>query len=238
MFSIIFCLPSSISPTLLANSNILLPNSVIIFSISFGIVFPFNTSIASITSRIFPTLFPTGSFISVIIHFVSLLANFPIFVISIASFSASSMFFIKAPLPQVTSSTILLAPEAIFLLIILDAISGMLSVQLIVSLSAYIFLSAGAKFIVCPIKLIPIFLTFSINLSSDTFVLYPGIDSSLSIVPPVIPNPLPDIFATGIPNDAIIGIRINVILSPTPPVLCLSTTSPKLDKSISRTCHS
>ena len=99
------------------------------------------------------------------------------------------------------------------------------------SLKAYSFLSAGAKFKVCPIKLIPIFLTFCINSSTGTFVLYPGIDSSLSTVPPVNPSPLPDIFATGIPRDATIGINIKVILSPTPPVLCLSTTSPKLDKS-------
>ena len=63
------------------------------------------------------------------------------------------------------------------------------------------------------------------------FVEYPGIDSSLSIVPPVKPSPLPDIFATGRPSDATIGIRINVILSPTPPVECLSITIPNSDKS-------
>ena len=48
------------------------------------------------------------------------------------------------------------------------------------------------------------------------------IDSNLSIVPPVKPSPLPDNFATDIPNDAIIGAKINVTLSPTPPVECLS----------------
>ena len=148
-----------------------------------------------------------------------------------ANFLASLMFFIKAPLPQVTSITILFAPDAIFLLIMLEAISGILSVQLIVSLRLYIFLSAGAKFKVCPIRLIPIFFTFSLNCSTEMFVLYPGIDSNLSIVPPVKPSPLPDIFATGIPRDAIIGIKIKVILSPTPPVECLSITSPKSDKS-------
>ena len=138
----------------------------------------------------------------------------------------------KAPLPTVTSNTIFCAPAAIFLLIILDAISGILSTQLIVSLNAYIFLSAGAKFPVCPIKLIPISFTFFINSGISTCVLYPGIDSSLSIVPPVKPSPLPDIFATGIPSDAIIGVKISVILSPTPPVLCLSTTiSFKIDRS-------
>ena len=62
-------------------------------------------------------------------------------------------------------------------------------------------------------------------------VLYPGIASNLSFVPPVKPSPLPDIFATFTPSDATTGIRINVILSPIPPVLCLSTTSPIFDKS-------
>ena len=100
-----------------------------------------------------------------------------------------------------------------------------------VSLKAYIFLSAGAKFKVCPIRLIPIFFTLRLKVSISTFVVYPGIDSNLSIVPPVNPNPLPDILATGIPSDAIIGAKINVTLSPTPPVLCLSTTVPISDKS-------
>ena len=57
-------------------------------------------------------------------------------------------------------------------------------------------------------------------------MLYPGIDSNLSIVPPVKPSPLPDIFATGTPRAAITGINTSVILSPIPPVLCLSTTLP------------
>ena len=124
------------------------------------------------------------------------------------------------------------APAAIFLLIILEAISGILSTQDIVSRSAYIFLSAGAKLAVCPIILIPMFSTFCIKLWISILVLYPGMDSNLSTVPPVNPNPLPDIFATGIPSEAIIGNSIIDTLSPTPPVLCLSTTfSPNFDKS-------
>ena len=112
----------------------------------------------------------------------------------------------------------------------LEAISGILAVQLIVSLKAYNFLSAGAKFKVCPIKLIPCFFTLSINVLISIEVSYPGIDSNLSIVPPVMPRPLPDILATGIPSDATSGIKIKVTLSPTPPVLCLSTTFPSSDK--------
>ena len=53
--------------------------------------------------------------------------------------------------------------------------------------------------------------------------MYPGIDSNLSTVPPVNPNPLPDIFATGTPQEATNGSNINDTLSPTPPVECLST---------------
>jgi len=55
----------------------------------------------------------------------------------------------------------------------LDAIRGILLVQLIVSLSAYIFLSAGAKFKVWPIKLIPISFTFCLNSSILKLTLYP-----------------------------------------------------------------
>ena len=48
----------------------------------------------------------------------------------------------------------------------------------------------------------------------------------------MIPKPLPDIFATGIPRDAITGSKAIVTLSPTPPVLCLSTIiAPISDKS-------
>ena len=187
-------------------------------------IFPFKHSIVSIISKLFPIAYPTGSSIFVIIHTVSLFANFPMFFIILDNSIASFSFCIKAPLPHVTSNTILFAPAAIFLLIMLDAISDILSTQLIVSRSAYIFLSAGAKLAVWPIRLMPTFCTFSINSSVFISVLYPGIDSSLSTVPPVKPKPLPDIFATGTPSDAIIGINTNVILSPTPPVLCLSIT--------------
>ena len=54
-----------------------------------------------------------------------------------------------------------------------------------------------------------------------TEVLRP-IDSSSSIVPPVNPNPLPDILKSGISKQARNGGRIKVTLSPTPPVVCLS----------------
>ena len=105
----------------------------------------------------------------------------------------------------------------------LDAISGILSTHDIASLRLYNFLSAGAKFNVCEIILIPILSTFSTNLFTSIAVLYPGIDSNLSTVPPVNPSPLPDIFATATPHDATSGSKTKDTLSPTPPVECLST---------------
>ena len=51
--------------------------------------------------------------------------------------------------------------------------------------------------------------------------------SSLSIVPPVWPRPRPDILAILTPQAAIIGTRTREVLSPTPPVECLSALTPE-----------
>ena len=150
----------------------------------------------------------------------------PILTICLASLTASSIFFINAPLPTLTSRTIALAPDAIFLLIILLAIRGILSTTAVTSLNAYIFLSAGARLPVCPVSANPVSFIFLINSSFESDVLNPGILSSLSIVPPVLPSPLPLIFATLPPHAATIGASTSVVLSPTPPVLCLSTLIP------------
>jgi hypothetical protein len=70
------------------------------------------------------------------------------------------------------------------------------------------------------------------NSSPERLVLKPGIASSLSTVPPVCPSPRPLILATGNPNAARIGTTTRVVLSPTPPVECLSTVIPLIaDKS-------
>ena len=55
------------------------------------------------------------------------------------------------------------------------------------------------------------------------FTRKPGIDSILSSVPPENPSPRPDILPTGTPQAATIGSTTSVVLSPTPPVECLST---------------
>ena len=60
-------------------------------------------------------------------------------------------------------------------------------------------------------------------------ILNPGIDSNLSFVPPVWPRPRPDIFATGTSNAATNGASTKVVVSPTPPVECLSTLMPLIE---------
>ncbi len=71
------------------------------------------------------------------------------------------------------------------------------------------------------------------NSSSLKSILIPGILSILSRVPPVWPKPLPDNLANLAPKEATSGPKTSVVLSPTPPVECLSTLIPLIfDKSI------
>ena len=51
-------------------------------------------------------------------------------------------------------------------------------------------------------------------------------DSSLSSVPPVWPSARPDIIGTTTPAAAASGATMKLVLSPTPPVECLSTLTP------------
>ena len=125
-----------------------------------------------------------------------------------------------------TSSKIQSAPEASFLDIILEAIRGKESTVPVTSLNAYNFLSAILIFSDWPIIEIPILLTCLIKASLDKLIENPGIDSSLSRVPPVKPSPLPDILATFSPKAATIGHKAREVLSPTPPVECLSAVIP------------
>ena len=65
--------------------------------------------------------------------------------------------------------------------------------------------------------------TCATNSSVVSSTRKPGIDSSLSSVPPVWPSPRPLIFPNGTPHAATIGPTAIDVLSPTPPVECLST---------------
>ena len=72
------------------------------------------------------------------------------------------------------------------------------------------------------------------NISSfDSAARQPGIASSLSRVPPVWPRPRPESCGTATPQAATSGASGRVILSPTPPVECLSAVGREsVEKSI------
>ena len=151
-----------------------------------------------------------------------------------ARFRATSKVALNEPLPTFTSKTKLLNPEAIFFERIEDVIKGSDSTVPTISRMEYNFLSAGAKLDVCPIMAQPTFLTTPRNVSMLGWVLYPGIESNLSNVPPVCPSPRPEIIGTNNPHAARMGANARLTLSPTPPVECLSHT-----KSLSKTfCQS
>ena len=59
-------------------------------------------------------------------------------------------------------------------------------------------------------------------------------DSSLSSVPPVWPSPRPDIIGTTTPAAAASGATMRLVLSPTPPVECLSTFTPGTGRQVHR----
>ena len=120
---------------------------------------PQRVSMASFTSRAFPTAKPKGSSISEITATVFRPAPLPIFTISLARAKASSSVFMKAPLPVLTSKTMPSAPAASFLLIMELAIRDILSTVAVTSRRAYSFLSAGAKSFVCPIMAMPMVFT-------------------------------------------------------------------------------
>ncbi|MPN14407.1 hypothetical protein SDC9_161734 [bioreactor metagenome] len=194
---------------------------------SFGPL-PFNVSIATSTSRALPTATPKGWLMSEMIAIVLRPARLPILTIAWASALASSSVFMKAPAPVFTSSTIASAPAAIFLHMIELAISGNEFTVPVTSRSAYNFLSAGQRLPDCPMTATLLSFTMDANVASSISTWKPGIDSSLSSVPPVCPNPRPLIFATGTPQLATNGAKTSVVVSPTPPVECLSTLIPSM----------
>ena len=105
---------------------------------------------ASLTSALQPILSPRGAFMSVTAASVLLPALLPMETIRRASFSASRAVFMKAPSPYLTSRRMTSAKDASFLLMTEAAMSGMLSTVAVTSRTAYIRLSAGTVFSVCP----------------------------------------------------------------------------------------
>ena len=187
---------------------------------------PLSASMASLISRPLPTAMPRGLSISVMTATVYLPRCEPISTMRRASALASSTVRINAPPPVLTSSTIASAPAASFLLIMLEAMSGMLATVPLTSLRAYMRLSAGSKLPDWPITQRPVLRMMLLKLSRLCSTHTPGTDSSLSSVPPECAKPLPLILATVPPHAATSGATMRVVVSPTPPVECLSTLIP------------
>ncbi len=166
---------------------------------------PFRVSIASITSTALPTARPSGVSIAVSIASVASPLASAIRIRLSASVRACASVFMNAPRPTLTSSTSPFAPSAIFLLRIDAAISGTLSIVPVTSRSAYNRRSAGATSSVCPTKAHPVRRRTPRISDRDNRVRNPGIDSSLSSVPPVWPRPRPDIIGTTTPHAAASG---------------------------------
>lgn len=139
-----------------------------------------------------------------------------------ASSRASSTVFMKAPVPHFTSRTREPVPSAIFFDMIEEAISGMASTVPVTSRSAYSFLSAGARPLPAAQMTAPVEARTSRSSALLSEARQPGMDSSLSRVPPVWPRPRPLSCGTAAPQAATSGASGRVILSPTPPVECLS----------------
>ena len=117
----------------------------------------------------------------------------PIPTIICASRRASTCRFMNAPAPTFTSSTSASMPAASFFDMMDDAISGMDSTVAVESRSAYSLPSAGATCGVCPMNASLCWSSCSRNSSMVRLVRNPGIDSSLSSVPPVWPSARPEI---------------------------------------------
>ncbi|MDI2021693.1 hypothetical protein PJL18_02214 [Paenarthrobacter nicotinovorans] len=139
-----------------------------------------------------------------------------------ASSRARASSFMKAPEPTLTSNTSDPVPSAIFLLMIEEAISGIASTVPVTSRSAYSFLSAGASPEPAAQMTAPTSWSWDMISSLLRLARHPGMASSLSRVPPVWPSPRPDNCGTATPKTATRGASGSVILSPTPPVECLS----------------
>ena len=147
-----------------------------------------------------------------------------------ASAVASGSRFMKAPLPTLTSSTRPSIPSASFFDMIEAAMRGIDSTVAVRSRSAYSLRSAGAMRSVCPTRQAPTEDTSSRNLSTGRWMRKPGIDSSLSRVPPVWPSPRPLTMGTLTPQAATSGASASEVLSPTPPVECLSIFGPGMSE--------
>ncbi|EFV91940.1 hypothetical protein ES5_08431 [Dietzia cinnamea P4] len=150
-------------------------------------------------------------------------AAVPISTITRASSRASAGSGRNAPEPYLTSSTSAPVPSAIFLLMIDAASMGIDGTVPVTSRRAYRARSAGARSDPAAQITAPVRPRTSRIAATSRSARHPGIDSSLSRVPPVWPSPRPDSCGTATSQVASSGVSTRVIASPTPPVECLST---------------
>ena len=109
----------------------------------------------------------------------------PSSIMAAASSRARSISGMNAPSPTLTSSTSRDAPAATFFDMMLVAIRGMLGTVAVTSRSAYMRRSAGTRSAVWPATATPTRRTCSTSRPGSRSTSNPGIDSSLSSVPPV-----------------------------------------------------
>ena len=141
-----------------------------------------------------------------------------------AKMTAWDFVCMKAARPNFTSSTRASNDSESFLERMDAVISGIDGTVPVTSRSAYMRRSAGTIVADCAPMATPRRCTWSMISVSDNPVRKPGIDSSLSSVPPVMPRPRPEIIGTRKPRQASKGASGKDTLSPTPPVECLSTS--------------
>ena len=172
---------------------------------------------------------PSGCDMSLTTAAIRRPAAVPMSTIARARASAESRSCMNAPEPVLTSRTMTSAPAASFLDMMLLAISGRLGTVLVTSRRAYSLPSAGARSADWPVMTIPTSRNWRTKAAASRSTRIPGNDSSLSIVPPVKPSPRPLILPTGTPHAATSGMTTSDVLSPTPPVECLSATGLPID---------
>ena len=144
-----------------------------------------RASIAVITSSALPQEVAAGCDISVKMAEVITPFACPVSTRACARARAAAAFAVKAPDPVLTSRTRASMPSANFLDRIDATIRSRLSTVPVTSRTAYSRRSAGAMSAVAPTMAQPTRRTMSCNSSVCISVRKPGIDDSLSSVPPV-----------------------------------------------------
>src|SRR5680860_464280 len=140
-------------------------------------------------------------------------ASRPMVTHSSARPAASSSVAMKAPAPALTSRTMVCAPAASFLDITLEAIRATDSTVAVTSRSAYSARSAGTRRSDCAATTQPTLRATASSSSLVSCTRMPGIDSSLSSVPPVCPSPRPASVTTAQPAAASRGAT-SIVVAP------------------------